>query len=221
MIANDLLLVHPLTSMTGYVTYLQYTAGTNKGQVAQGDVFRNVWGQGDAKKFVDYTSERITETVEAAGAAAYTMAWQPINMDLTVDGKYFKNITVTVPEKPGVIYRLPAATALLDVTTLFENVFKGVDEKNAIAKEQEKTVFGGQSGMLRRQFEKTSTVAVDLTQAVDEADAPINIATTARVAYIYQNEVIPQNDLPILNAELKSLALAAHPRRIAMEIYVA
>ncbi len=37
-----------------------------------------------------------------------------------------------------------------------------------------------------------------------------------RVAYIYDNVVIPQNDLPIVNAEIKNIALTAKARRIAV-----
>ena len=35
------------------------------------------------------------------------------------------------------------------------------------------------------------------------------------------NVVIPQNDLPIVNAEMKSISLIAKARRVAIEKYVA
>ena len=42
-----------------------------------------------------------------------------------------------------------------------------------------------------------------------------------KVAYEYSNIVIPQNDLPMLKAEMKSIPLIAKARRIAVEIYAA
>ena len=32
LIASDLVIVHPMTSMAGYITYLKFVKGTNKGQ---------------------------------------------------------------------------------------------------------------------------------------------------------------------------------------------
>ena len=40
--------------------------------------------------------------------------------------------------------------------------------------------------------------------------------TAATIGYNYNNVVIPQNDLPILNAEIKSIPLIARARRIAI-----
>ena len=38
LIANDLVIVYPMKSRTGFIQYLQFVAGSNKGGVAQGDV---------------------------------------------------------------------------------------------------------------------------------------------------------------------------------------
>ena len=43
----------------------------------------------------------------------------------------------------------------------------------------------------------------------------------ARVRYIYDNVVIPQNDIPMVKAEIKSIALVAKARRIAVNRYAA
>lgn len=51
-----------------------------------------------------------------------------------------------------------------------------------------------------------------LTIQADSApatDAPV-------VNYAYDNVVIPQNDIPLLNAEIKDIPLVAKPRRIAI-----
>lgn len=42
-----------------------------------------------------------------------------------------------------------------------------------------------------------------------------------KVAYVYDNVVIPQNDLPMIKAEMKSIALVAKARRIAVKKYAA
>ena len=44
----------------------------------------------------------------------------------------------------------------------------------------------------------------------------INVAADTKVAYMYDNVIIPQNDLPILNAKIDSIALLARARRIAV-----
>lgn len=40
--------------------------------------------------------------------------------------------------------------------------------------------------------------------------------TTCDVEYIYNNEYVPQNDIPLLNVRMKSIALEAKARRIAI-----
>lgn len=42
------------------------------------------------------------------------------------------------------------------------------------------------------------------------------IVANDKLAYVYDNQVIPQNDLPILNAKLEAIPLVAHARRIAI-----
>lgn len=49
----------------------------------------------------------------------------------------------------------------------------------------------------------------------------ITVASDTKVAYLYDNVVIPQNDLPTLKAEMKSIPLIAKARRIAVNRYAA
>lgn len=44
----------------------------------------------------------------------------------------------------------------------------------------------------------------------------IGATDTVKVAYVYNNVQIPQNDLPLLNARMENIALFAKPRRIAI-----
>ena len=63
LIANELVIVHPMTSYSGSVAYLKYVALTDKGGVKVGDEFNSVFGLGmmDDKR-VNYTSQVIVET---------------------------------------------------------------------------------------------------------------------------------------------------------------
>lgn len=62
-------------------------------------------------------------------------------------------------------------------------------------------------------------LAEGATEYVDlEADeeGKYTAKTAGKVAYIYDNVVIPQADLPMIKAEMKSIALVAKARRIAV-----
>ena len=48
-----------------------------------------------------------------------------------------------------------------------------------------------------------------------------NLSNVRKVAYQYNNIVVPQNDLPMLKAEMKSIPLIAKARRIAVDKYAA
>jgi hypothetical protein len=68
LIANDLVIVHPMTSYSGSVAYLEYVSLTDKGDVKVGDVFNSVFGHGkmdEARQ--NFTSQVVIETVDAEG----------------------------------------------------------------------------------------------------------------------------------------------------------
>jgi hypothetical protein len=72
LIANDLVIVHPMTSYSGSVAYLEYVSLTNKGDVKKGDMFNSVFGHGemnDARQ--NFTSQVIVETVGDDGKLAF------------------------------------------------------------------------------------------------------------------------------------------------------
>lgn len=145
LIAFDLVMVHPMSSMSGYVAYVEYVAGSNKGQTARGDVFNSPFGlgtrdaEGKAKDFdVNYTAAKVVETI-AEGQTE--LAWGPVvegSIEKFADGKW---------------------------------------------------------------------------TAVEGAYTP---KAGDKVRYEYNNVQIPQNDLPIVNAQMKSIALQAKARRIAI-----
>lgn len=154
LIAFDLVMVQPMSSLTGYIAYVKYTAGSNKGATKQGDVFNDPFRLGKVDK--DYTSERVTESFVGDGTAkAFKVMWGPI------------------------------------VTTSVKVLVNGAEK-----------VVG-----------TDYTVAEDGTVTFTTAPAA---SDQIRIGYIYDNVVIPQNDLPILNAEMDHIALVAKARRIAI-----
>lgn len=154
LIASDLVLTYPMSSMTGYITYIKYTAGSNKGQTKQGDVFNDPFRLG--KVDVNYTGAAVVDTVPT-GVTELTPAWTPV-----VTGAFTGTDGTT---------KYDVKVIKADGTVSYANLADG----------------------------KVTGLA--------EGD---------RVAYFYDNVVIPQNDLPILNAELEGIALKAKARRIAI-----
>ena len=64
LIANDLVIVHPMTSYSGSVAYLEYVSKTDKGGVKKGDVFNGVFGLGEhSEARTAFTSQVIVETI--------------------------------------------------------------------------------------------------------------------------------------------------------------
>jgi len=70
LIANDLVIVHPMTSYSGSVAYLEYVSLTNKGDiVAKETMFNSVFGHGDmTASRINFTAPIAVETVTAEEA---------------------------------------------------------------------------------------------------------------------------------------------------------
>lgn len=152
LIAHDLVIVNPMASYSGYITYVQYTSGTNKGMTKQGDIFNDPFRLG--KVDVNFTGSAIVEEVKLASGEAskeITLAWTPVVENAFGEGKTVKFISED--DEPS---------------------FLPVNE------------------------------------------GKVTVTGSGRIAYMYDNERIPQNDLPIVNAEIKSLPLVAKARRVAV-----
>ena len=148
LIANDLVIVYPMKSRTGFIQYLQFTAGSNKGGVEQGDVWNDPFALGKmTDNRVAYTSAFVPEEVELKDGKA-TLHWTPVRDVKLIDAESGAEVEI-----------VDAKTGEIKVT--------GAEGK-------------------------------------------------VKVGYIYDNVVIPQNDLPILNAHMEGMALHAKARRIAI-----
>lgn len=153
LIAFDLVIVQPMSSLTGFINYIEYTAGSNKGNTQQGDVLNNPFKLG--KVDTEYTSERVAETVKPDAEGKAVLAWAPVVNTETV--------------KPEVV---------------------------------------GAEGI-------TIEVEDAKTGAVKFSGSDVN-SKEFKVRYVYDNVVIPQNDLPLINVQMKSMPLMAHARRVAV-----
>lgn len=152
LIAHELVIVNPMASYSGYITYVKYTSGTNKGMTKQGDVFNDPFRLG--KVDVNFTGSAIVEEVKLASGESskeVTLAWTPVVENAFGEGKTVKFI----PEEG-------------------EPSFLTIHE------------------------------------------GKVTVSESGRIAYMYDNERIPQNDLPIVNAEIESLPLVAKARRVAV-----
>ena len=72
LIANDLVIVHPMTSYSGSVAYLEYVSLTAKGGVEKGQMFNSVFGHGemnDARQ--QFTSQVVIENESAIADLAF------------------------------------------------------------------------------------------------------------------------------------------------------
>jgi len=73
LIAHDIVIVHPMTSYSGYINYVEYVAGSNKGAIKQGDLFNSPFGLG--KVDPDYTGARVVEVLTAGQTK---VVWTPV-----------------------------------------------------------------------------------------------------------------------------------------------
>ena len=96
LIANDLVIVHPMTSYSGSVAYLKYVSKTDKGDVKKGDLFNGVFGLGDMTEArQNFTAQVIIETVGSDGHVALTpMATNKF----AKDGETGKDAKVIAPD---------------------------------------------------------------------------------------------------------------------------
>lgn len=152
LISHELVIVHPMSSMSGYVAYIEYQYATNKGATRQGDMISSPFGFG--KVDPDFTSGRVVETVTLETDGTATLAWAPVYAGTAADAQ-----AAVVGVEGATVEVVDAKAGKIKVT--------------------------GASGEVK-------------------------------VRYVYDNSIVPQNDIPMIKAEMKNIALVAKPRRIAI-----
>lgn len=112
LILPELMLVQPMSSLSGYITYLRYSAGTNKGGVKAGDTFNDAFRLGvmdeDRSNYTSSAiSEKYTITAENAEQKSIKLEWSPV-----VDVK-----AVKFKDKPlEIVKEAPDAAGKVQVT---------------------------------------------------------------------------------------------------------
>lgn len=172
-----------MSSMSGFVTYVNYVAGTTKGETEVEDLFNNPFMLGDVaadgtrKDHIDanYTAARVVESFTGANAPV-TAAWSPVYTGDAAD----------------------AQARIVSITA---------QDGTAVAVADDASVTVAADG-------KTLTLSNGTGTAITATDS-------VKVAYVYDNIVIPQEKLPTIKAEMKSIPLIAKARRIAINKCVA
>lgn len=79
LIANDLVIVHAMTSFSGSVAYLEYQSRTNKGAVKQGRLLNSVFGLGEMDEArQNFTAETIIDVMVETGSGISGLTATPI-----------------------------------------------------------------------------------------------------------------------------------------------
>lgn len=182
MIAPELVLTVPMASRTGFVAYLNYTAGSNKGDVSRGRMFNSVWQLGEMDEArQNYTGSAVVEPFTGDGSTkAFTLMWTPVvgSVEVRVGG---------------------AVVPATDYT---------------VSTEHEKRFEPNGPSVLTVPIEGSAN-SQDKHTVVTFTNAPADQAAI-RIGYKYDNIVIPQDDLPLLNVDMAEVTLTAHARRIAV-----
>ena len=130
LIANDLVIVHPMTSYSGSVAYLEYVSLTDKGDIKHGDMFNSVFGHGEMNASrMTFTAPIVVETVTAEEAEgtfkAATNALENGFVYVDADGNEQKaTYRITKKATGEVVYAADTA----DVAAGDKVAYKAVDE---------------------------------------------------------------------------------------------
>lgn len=218
LIAPEIVLTHPMSSMSGYINYLKFTAGVTKGNVQAGTVFNDPFRLG--KVDPNYTSSRVNYDVTlTAGQTVFNMDWKPVitgTIDITVtdaDGAAKRYVDIA----GGVLVEVPAGGKVSHRTVMVQPVDEtasgivGDTRLEGVESYVETVVTGADGAVVNAQAGTVDYAAGTITFAAEVA-----AGSTVAVAYTYNNVVIPQNDLPLLTAKMEAMPLIARARRIAI-----
>ena len=131
LIAPEIVLTQPMSSRTGYLAYVKYVAGTNKGGVKVGDDFNNPWGLGEVGiDRANYTSASVVESEDGDGTkTAFPLAFPHVSqiVSVTVDGVAKEETTDwTKAEASGITTitfgTAPAANKVVKIAYVYDNV---------------------------------------------------------------------------------------------------
>ena len=198
--------------MSGYIQYVDYTAGSNKGNVVQGQSFNNPFALGNVDP--NYTSSKVEKNATAAASTSFWgFDWKPVipgTVKVTMGG------TDYVDDGNGVLY---AASDVVE--KVLSNGYTAQTAPSPFDPNYNPNTQPLYAAASVTVIVTLSTTAASVGTVVydgDSAGVTFTAAsdTAATIGYNYNNVIIPQNDLPILNAEIKGIPLLARARRIAI-----
>lgn len=207
-----------MTSRSGYMTYVSYTAGSDKGNVKRGNVLNDVWGlKQENNEDAQYTSSKVNlsgkvpeqeEDDKGNKTQVIPLRWTPVRggtIKLTIDGKTYYDTY-----GDGNLYYYdgvqPTVTEILEPNG---KIIVKVDGGDATPTKEAKfkVKYGTtRDGNFNRDELPGSIVYDDDTALTGDYS----------LSYVYDNTYIPQNDIPLLNAKLDAITLQAKARRIAV-----
>lgn len=208
LIATDLVITFPMTSLTGSLTYMEYVKGSTKGASNVGDLIDNPFKLGQVDP--NYTSSTVVENA-AVASTEVALKWGPVvpgsiafqigdDKYFDADGKLYKG---TFASKRFVNVQKDAQGRLEGVAGHFE-----VEPGSAV---QVGTVTYGyaNSKAVNGAIYDKATPKITFTEAPAVAAIEVN--------YLYNNIAILQNDIPTLTAVRKAITLEVKWRTIRVE----
>ena len=143
LILPELMLTQPMTSISGYVTYLRYTAGVTKGGVVgegkDATLFGSVYRHGEMNEArINYTSDKVVENIKTTDTTFAPTWTKASNFELiTVDAdKKVTRTAITVAEdyngEDAVSFVVPEGVVSAKISYVYDNVTVTVPQLNAI-----------------------------------------------------------------------------------------
>lgn len=187
LILPELMLVQPMSSLSGYITYLRYSAGTNKGGVMGGknatvfnDAFRlGVMDEDRSRYTSSAISEKYNITAENVSNKSIKLEWSPV-----VD---VKGVKLTPKEGKAIELKMVKGTPQKDEVQVTIGTVDGVDR-----------------------------VATLTFNAQDEFAEGAVISTLYLYDNEIIPQTVKPVSLPTLTAKMEVVNLHAHARRIAV-----
>jgi len=215
MIAPEIVLTVPMASRTGYVAYLNYTTGSKKGGVNRGDFLNGPWSLGQMTEDRQaYTSSYVVESIDASGNSTESvdLMWKPLIGSIKV-----KQNGQLLVEGTDFTVAYGSANTKVDKRFTANTVGSALDANLGTTTQATDRVFGNSALDQAPNDNPANGVspATDGTITITFTDAP-TAGDKIVIGYQYDNVVIPQTDIPHLNAEMAEITLAAHARRIAI-----
>lgn len=180
--------------MTGYISYMKYSYGSTKGGTEAGTELNSPFKLGLVDK--NYTSRFVPEAkpaVASGGVVAGTLRWTPVVPKFV---EFVIGTDVYRDGGDGKIYKGRTVTTK-DTVDSWGNVTP--------------------AGTVVDAGTEVTGSSIDYqTGAYTFTDVTLTEATAVMCNYVYDNEVVPQNDLPTIVGKMDGIALVAKPRRIAI-----